>query len=82
MGLAILQFPEAVETAAEELKPNVLTDDLFDLANKFSTFYEDCPVFAAESDALRHSRLALCDLTARTLRFGLELLGIDVVDRM
>ena len=82
LGLAVLQFPEAVETAADELKPNVLTDDLFDLANKFSTFYEDCPVFSAETPALRSSRLALCDLTSRTLRFGLELLGIDVVDRM
>lgn len=82
LGLAILQFPEAVEAAADELKPNVLTDDLFDLANRFSTFYEDCPVFSAETAALRASRLALCDLTARTLRFGLELLGIGAIDRM
>ena len=68
--------------AGAELKPNLLTDYLFDLANKFSTFFEDCPVLKAESAERRDSRLALCDLTARTLQSGLELLGIGVVDRM
>jgi arginyl-tRNA synthetase len=71
-----------LEFAAEENKPNVLTDYLFDLANAFSTFYEECPVLKAESDERRLGRLALCDLTGRTLKFGLDLLGIDVVDRM
>jgi arginyl-tRNA synthetase len=55
---------------------------LFDLANAFSTFFEECPVLKAESTARRDSRLAICDLTARTLKFGLGLLGIEVVDRM
>ena len=68
--------------AAEEYKPNVLTDYLFELANTFSTFYEECPVLKAESAERRDSRLALCDLTARTLKFGLDLLGINVVERM
>jgi arginyl-tRNA synthetase len=82
LGLQILRLPENLELAASELKPNVVTDYLFDLANKYSTFYEECPVLKAESPERRDSRLALCDLTARTLKFGLELLGIEVVDRM
>ena len=70
------------QLAASELKPNILTDYLFELANKFSTFFEECPVLKAESPERRDSRLALGDLTARTLKFGLDLLGIEVVDRM
>ncbi len=83
-GLAIrlLRLPEVLELAAEDRKPNILTDHLFDLANAFSTFFEGCPVLKAESPERRRSRLVLCDLTARTLKNGLEMLGIDVVDRM
>ena len=80
--MRLLRLPEVLELAAAELKPNILTDYLFDLANTFSTFFEECPVLKAESPERRDSRLALCDLTARTLKFGLDLLGIDVVDRM
>jgi len=82
LGVALLRLPESLELAASELKPNLLTDYLFALANAFSTFFEACPVLKAETPELRDSRLALADLTARTLRFCLELLGIDVVDRM
>ncbi len=82
LGERILRLPEVLELAAAELKPNILTDYLFDLANTFSTFFEECPVLKAESPARRDSRLAICDLTAQTLKFGLELLGIDTVDRM
>ncbi len=82
LGVRLLRLPEVLELAAEELKPNILTDYLFELANAFSTFFEECPVLKAESPERRDSRLALCDLTARTLKFGLDLLGIDVVDRM
>jgi arginyl-tRNA synthetase len=82
LGLMILRYPETLELAASELKPNILTDYLFDLANKLSTFYEECPVLKAESAARRDSRLALTDLTARTLKSGLYLLGIEVIDRM
>ncbi len=82
LAVALLRLPESLELAAEEFKPNILTDHLFDLANKFSTFYDACPVLKADSVAIRNSRLALCDLTARTLRLGLNLLGIGVVDRM
>ena len=82
LGVQILRLPETLELAASELKPNILTDYLFELANKFSTFFEECPVLKAESPERRDSRLALGDLTARTLKFGLDLLGIEVVDRM
>ena len=82
LGVALLRLPELLVLAASELKPNILTDYLFGLANAYSVFYEACPVLKAETPALRNSRLALADLTARTLRFGLGLLGIDVVDRM
>jgi arginyl-tRNA synthetase len=82
LGLRILRLPETIALAAQELKPNILTDYLFDLANAFSTFFEECPVLKAESAERRDSRLALGDLTARTLKFGLDLLGIEVVERM
>jgi arginyl-tRNA synthetase len=82
LGVLLLRLPEILELAAGERKPNILTDYLFDLANTFSSFYDECPVLKAESTARQSSRLALCDLTARNLKFGLELLGIGVVDRM
>ena len=82
LGMRILRFPEVLEHAAAEFKPNILTDYLFDLANGLSTFYEECPVLKAESPERRDSRLALIDLTARTIATGLDLLGIGVVDEM
>jgi arginyl-tRNA synthetase len=82
LAVRLLRLPETLELAAAEQKPNILTDYLFDAANTFSTFFEECPVLKAESTARRESRLALGDLTARTLQFGLNLLGIDVIDRM
>ncbi|HJS08895.1 MAG TPA: DALR anticodon-binding domain-containing protein, partial [Pirellulales bacterium] len=65
-----------------DYRPNQLTNYLFELSNKFSTFYEQCPVLRAESPELVRSRLLLCDLTARVLKQGLELLGIEAVERM
>jgi arginyl-tRNA synthetase len=80
--MSLLQLPEALDLAAEEYRPNFLTAYLFEVANRYSTFFEQCPVLKAESDALRDSRLLVCDLTARTLKLGLDLLGIKVVDKM
>lgn len=82
LALAILRFAETLEQVVVDYRPNLLTDYLFDLANRYSTFFEHCPVLKAETDALRASRLMLCDLTARTLRQGLWLLGIEVVEKM
>ena len=67
LGVRLLRLPEVLELAASELKPNILTDYLFDLANAFSTFFEECPVLKAESPERRDSRLALCDLTGQDL---------------
>jgi arginyl-tRNA synthetase len=82
LAVALLQFPEALDRVVADYRPNNLTDYLFDLAGKYSAFFENCPVLKAESDELRTSRLKLCDLTARTLKQGLELLGIETVERM
>jgi arginyl-tRNA synthetase len=82
LAVRLLRLPETLTAAAADLKPNIVTDYLFALANDYSTFYENCPVLKAETDALRLSRLALCDLTARTLQYALGLLGIRVVERM
>ncbi|MEQ8838549.1 MAG: arginine--tRNA ligase, partial [Lacipirellulaceae bacterium] len=82
LALSLLQFSEALARVASDYRPNHLTAYLFDLASKYSVFFNDCPVLKAESDKLRNSRLALCDLTARTLACGLDLLGIEVVERM
>lgn len=82
LGLELLRFSEALQFTVADYRPNQLTTYLFDLANRFSTFFEECPVLKAETPELRDSRLLLCDLTARTLKQGLELLGIEVVERM
>lgn len=78
----ILSFAETIDSVAAGLKLNLLTDYLYDLAVSFTRFYEACPVLKAQSPELRAARLRLCDLTARTLRIGLNLLGIRVVERM
>ncbi|QDT51317.1 Arginine--tRNA ligase [Symmachiella dynata] len=80
--LALLRFPEALTQAAAEYRPNYLTDYLFKTASVFSSFYDQCPVAKAETDKLRNSRLLLCDLTARVIAQGLELLGIHTSERM
>jgi arginyl-tRNA synthetase len=82
LALSLLQFTEALERVAGDYRPNHLTAYLFDLASKYSSFFENCPVLRAESDETRTSRLLLCDLTARTIAHGLRLLGIEVVERM
>jgi arginyl-tRNA synthetase len=82
LALALLQFSEALDRVVIDYRPNLLTDYLFDLASKYATFFENCPVLRADTDELRTSRLLICDLTARTIARGLELLGIQVVERM
>ena len=80
--LQLAQLPVVVEGLAESLEPHRLCTYLYELAAAFHGFYERCPVLTAEDDATRESRLALCVLTAKTLRLGLELLGIEVLERM
>jgi arginyl-tRNA synthetase len=82
LAISLLQFAESLDRVANDYRPNHLTAYLFELATRYSDFFENCPVLRAETEELRLSRLALCDLTARTLKLGLNLLGIEVVERM
>jgi arginyl-tRNA synthetase len=77
----LCQFAEIVPLVLNGFRPNILANYLFELANSFHTFYEACPVLKSDEPA-RSSRLALCDLTARVLQRGLDLLGIKVPERM
>jgi arginyl-tRNA synthetase len=79
--LALLKFPLAVEEVAMSARPHALCDYLFALAGAFSTFYNESPVKDAEA-SVRAARLTLCDRVATVLRRGLDLLGIEVVERM
>ncbi len=78
----LLNFGLTLEAVADEYRPNFLCNYLFELAVHFSRFFENCPVLKAEDAATRDSRLALCDLTARVLKQGLETLGIETVEQM
>jgi arginyl-tRNA synthetase len=82
LAMAILRLPETIDAVADALLPNILCEYLYDLAGRFMTFYESCPVLQAPDKTTRSSRLALCDLAARALRLGLALLGIRTLDRM
>lgn len=78
----LLRYAEAIESALADYRPNYLTSYLYELAQKFSSFYASCPVLDVAPDR-RGTRLMLCDLTARTIKHGLEeLLGIEVVEQM
>jgi arginyl-tRNA synthetase len=81
LALELLRFSEALEDVEADYRPNLLTTWLYDLAGCYSAFYDSLPVLKAEGPE-RASRLALCDLTGRILRKGLELLGIGTVERM
>ncbi len=81
LALELVRFGEALEDVEIDYRPNVLTAWLYELAGWYSSFYDALPVLKAEGEE-RSSRLALCDLTGRILRQGLELLGIGTVDKM
>jgi arginyl-tRNA synthetase len=78
----LIRYTETIQSAAADYKPNFLTAYLYELAQKFSTFYTNCPVLKAKTEK-RPTRLLLCDLTAKTIQHGLSrLLGIKVVEQM
>ena len=77
----LLQLSEVINAVGGDLLPNRICQYLFELSQKFNQFFEQCPVLKAE-EPLRTSRLILCDLTAKTLKLGLGLLGIQVLERM
>ncbi len=82
LATRLLQFEETITTVAREGTPHVMCAYLYDLAGLFSGFYEDCQILNAESEAVRQSRLKLALLTAKTLKTGLDTLGIETVERM
>ncbi|MGY6029043.1 arginine--tRNA ligase [Phytobacter sp. AG2a] len=82
LAARLLQFEETLTVVAREGTPHVMCAYLYDLAGLFSGFYEHCPILSAESEAVRNSRLKLALLTAKTLKLGLDTLGIETVERM
>ena len=81
LARTLIKFPEALDSACSSHSPHKLATQLHNIAQAFGSFYEVCTVLNAE-DRTKLSRLALCDLTARTLQTGLDLLGIDSPHRM
>ncbi|MFB2974399.1 arginine--tRNA ligase [Aerosakkonema sp. BLCC-F183] len=77
----LLQVSQVLSNAEQDLLPNRLCEYLYELSKKYNQFFEQCPVLKSE-EPVRTSRLVLCDLTARTLKLGLSLLGIQVLERM
>lgn len=79
LGLHLRRFGETLEMVARDLLPNRLTDYLYELAEKFNAFFRDCHVIGSPEEG---SRLLLCELTGKVLRQGLEILGLQTVERM
>ncbi|EBJ4969305.1 arginine--tRNA ligase [Salmonella enterica] len=82
LAARLLQFEETLTVVAREGTPHVMCAYLYDVAGLFSGFYEHCPILSAENDAVRNSRLKLAQLTAKTLKLGLDTLGIETLERM
>ncbi|EEP2372208.1 arginine--tRNA ligase [Salmonella enterica] len=82
LAARLLQFEETLTVVAREGTPHVMCAYLYDVAGLFSGFYEHCPILSAENYAVRNSRLKLAQLTAKTLKLGLDTLGIETVERM
>ena len=77
----MLRFGEVIDLVSRELKPHHLTNYLYELATRYHAFFENCPVLQSD-EATRASRLALCDLVAKFLAKGLDLLGIEHPEQM
>jgi arginyl-tRNA synthetase len=82
LALHLLGFGDVVAEVGDEYEPHRLCAYLFELAQSFSAFYENCPVLKADSDAVRESRLSLCALVLRVMTTGLDLLGLEAPDQM
>lgn len=82
LTLKLIQFEEALTVVAKEGTPHILCAYLYELACVFSSFYENCPILTAANEAEKLSRLKLAHLTERTLKIGLDLLGIKTVEKM
>jgi arginyl-tRNA synthetase len=81
LAIRVARFPDVLLRAADAYRPNMLCDYLFDLAQVYSAFYQNVPFLKAD-EGVRESRVRLCDIVARTLRTGLDLLGIESPERI
>ena len=82
LAIRLAQFDETIVTVANDGLPHILCNYLYDIATLFSSFYENCPILTAESSNEKQSRLKLAALTAKTLKTGLDMLGIKTVEKM
>jgi len=83
LALKLLQLEDVIDAVISECTPNLLCNYLYELASLYMSFYEACPILKEGiSDEVKASRLALCQLIAQTLKQGLDILGIEVMDRM
>ena len=82
LAAALARFSEVLDNLADKGTPHILCTYLYELAGLFSSFYEQCPILTAEQEEVRNSRLRLAALAGRTLRTGLDLLGINTLERM
>ncbi|MCW3149529.1 arginine--tRNA ligase [Stutzerimonas stutzeri] len=82
LAAKLAQFGEVLNSVGEKGEPHLLCTYLYDLAGLFSSFYENCPILSADDQAVQQSRLRLAALTGRTLKRGLELLGLETLERM
>ena len=82
LALTLLRFEEALHEVVLDFRPNMLCNYVYQLSKAYSSFFDRCPVIKADNESLKLSRLELCDLTARTVKQSLELLGIHVAERM
>ena len=81
IGIKLCQYAEIIPEVMNDYRPNLLATYLYELAQSFHSFYEQCPVLSTEGKT-RNTRLALCESTSRVLKHGLELLGIYPPDKM
>ncbi|MHC8322791.1 arginine--tRNA ligase [Pseudomonas sp. GB2N2] len=82
LAAKLAQFAEVLNNVSDKGTPHTLCTYLYDVAGLFSSFYENCPILSAETPAQMQSRLRLAALTGRTLKQGLELLGLETLERM
>ena len=81
LAVKLLQFPEAIDSVTDDFQANVLCNYLFEVSGQFMSFYEVCPILN-QDDEIKNSRLIIADITSKILKQGLELLGIQTVEKM
>ena len=82
LARCIVNFAESFDKSISSMHPHKLCTHIHATSSAFATFYEACPILKAENEEIMTSRLALCDLTARVISTGLELLGIQSPEMM